>query len=173
MRKILFPLLLILLLTSCSERTESIGIWSEEGAVIYSNKDDGGKIVIEKELMSSLLEAGNGIEDIFSGTELYQLSSSEWRQRNIVLSSLLSVTGESSVEKVYEKENKILAKSSWGEKMNEISKGFEDRLLAYVKKNGGDYHLYSAENAIDGILLEGNEERIRVFLKKWIKAIVG
>ena len=42
-----------------------------------------------------------------------------------------------------------------------------------VKKNGGDYHLYSAENAIDGILLEGNEERIRVFLKKWIKAIVG
>ena len=103
MRKILFPLLLILLLTSCSERTESIGIWSEEGAVIYSNKDEGGKIVIEKELMSSLLEAGNGIEDIFSGTELYHLTSSQWRQRNIVLASLLSVTGESSVEKVYER----------------------------------------------------------------------
>ena len=155
MRKILFPLLFVLLLSSCSGKTESIGIWSEEGAVIYSNKDEGGKIVIEKELMSSLLEAGNGIEDIFSGTELYQLSSSEWRQ------------------KVYEKENKIIGKSNWTEKMNEISKGFEDRLLAYVKKNGGDYHLYSAENAIDGILLEGNEERIRVFLKKWIKAIVG
>ena len=173
MRKILFPLLFVLLLSSCSGKTESIGIWSEEGAVIYSNKDEGGKIVIEKELMSSLLEAGNGIEDIFSGTELYQLSSSEWRQRNIVLSSLLSVTGESSVEKVYEKENKIIGKSNWTEKMSDISQGFESRLLDYVKKNGGDYHLYSAESAIDGILLEGNEERIRVFLKKWIKAIVG
>ena len=173
MRKILFPLLLILLLASCSERTESIGIWSEEGAVIYSNKDEGGKIVIEKELMASLVEEGNGVEDIFSGTELYYLTSSQWRQRNTVLACLLSVTGESSVEKVYERENKIMGKSDWTEKMSDISKGFEDRLLAYVKKNGGDYHLYSAENAIDGILLEGNEERIRVFLKKWIKAIVG
>ena len=74
---------------------------------------------------------------------------------------------------MYEKENKILAKSNWTEKMSDISQGFESRLLDYVKKNGGDYHLYSAENAIDGIVLEGNEERIRVFLKKWIKAIVG
>ena len=57
MRKILFPLLFVLLLSSCSGKTESIGIWSEEGAVIYSNKDEGGKIVIEKELISVALNS--------------------------------------------------------------------------------------------------------------------
>ena len=141
--------------------------------VVYSNKDEGGKIVIEKELMSSLLEAGNGIEDIFSGTELYQLSSSEWRQRNIVVSSLLSVTGVESIEKAYENNNKLLRKSQWSDSMAPISSGFDERLLVYVKENGGDYNLYKGENAISGISIEGNEEKIRVFLKKWIKAIVG
>ena len=39
MKKILFLLLLTLLLLSCSKKVENIGVWSEEGAVIYSSKD--------------------------------------------------------------------------------------------------------------------------------------
>ena len=76
MRKILFPLLFVLLLSSCSGKTESIGIWSEEGAVIYSNKDEGGKIVIGKELMSALVVDGEVVDDIFQGIEMYRLSPS-------------------------------------------------------------------------------------------------
>ena len=57
--------------------------------------------------------------------------------------------------------------------MAPISNGFDERLLVYIKKNGGEYNTYSGENAISGISIEGNEEIIRVFLKKWIKAIVG
>ena len=59
MKKILFLLLLTLLLLSCSKKVENIGVWSEEGAVIYSNKDEGGKIVIEKELMAALADILN------------------------------------------------------------------------------------------------------------------
>lgn len=175
MKKLLFPLLcILLLLVSCSEKIESIGVWSEEGAVIYSTKDEGGKIVIEKELMTALLKDGEeNIEDLFGGVEMYRLTSSEWKQRDIVLSSLLSVTGEESVEKAYESENKLLRKSQWKENMEQISNGYDQRLLEYVKKNGGDYYLYSAENVLKDIPVEGNEEKIRVFLKKWIKAIVG
>ena len=104
---------------------------------------------------------------------MYRLSSSAWRQRDIVMSSLLSVTGEDSVERAYEKNNKLLKKSLWKSNMALISNGFDERLLVYIKKNGGEYNTYSGENAIIGISIEGNEEIIRVFLKKWIKAIVG
>ena len=173
MKKILFLLLLTLLLLSCSKKVENIGVWSEEGAVVYSNKDEGGKIVIGKELMSALVEDGEVVDDIFQGIEMYRLSSSEWRQRDIVMSSLLSVTGEDIVERAYEKNNKLLKKSLWKSNMAPISNGFDERLLVYIKKNGGEYNTYSGENAISGISIEGNEEIIRVFLKKWIKAIVG
>ena len=173
MKKILFLLLIILLLSSCSNKTENIGVWSEEGAVVYSNKDECGKIVIGKELMSALVVDGEVVDDIFQGIEMYRLSPSEWRQREIVMSSLLSVTGEESVERAYDKDNKLLKKSLWKSNMASISNGFDERLLAYVKKNGGEYNTYSGEKAISGISIEGNEEIIRVFLKKWIKAIVG
>ena len=173
MKKILFLLLLTLLLLSCSKKVENIGVWSEEGAVIYSNKDEGGKIVIEKELMAALVVDGEVVGDMFQNIEMYRLSPSEWRQRNIVVSSLLSVTGDESIEKAYENNNKLLRKSQWSDSMVPISSGFDERLLVYVKENGGDYNIYKGENAISGISIEGNEEKIRVFLKKWIKAIVG
>lgn len=174
MKKILFLLFILLALVSCSNKIESLGVWSEEGAVIYSNKDEGGKIVIEKEIMSALLKDGESVvEDLFNGVEMYCLSSPEWRQREIVISSLLSVTGEDSVEKAYEKENKSLRKSQWKESMEHISSGYDQSLLEYVKKNGGEYYLYSAENVIGEMPIYGNEEKIKDFLKKWIKAIVG
>ena len=172
MKRLLFCLLFILLFSSCSVKTDSIGVWSEEGAVVYTTRDDGGKIVIEKELMPILLMDGEEIEDIFPGVEMYRLSSSEWRQRDFVISSLLSVTDKESVEESYEKENKALRKSKWEENMASISNGFDQRLLTYIRKNGGDYYLYSAQSAIGNTPIDPNEERIKASLKKWIKAIV-
>ena len=145
-----------------------------EYSLFLLNESEYSRTIIEKELMTALLKDGEeNIEDLFGGVEMYRLTSSEWRQRDIVLSSLLSVTGEESVEKAYESENKLLRKSQWKENMEQISNGYDQRLLEYVKKNGGDYYLYSAENVLKDIPVEGNEEKIRVFLKKWIKAIVG
>ena len=76
MKKILFLLLLTLLLLSCSKKVENIGVWSEEGAVIYSSKDEGGKIVIEKELMAALVVDGEVVGDMFQNIEMYRLSPS-------------------------------------------------------------------------------------------------
>lgn len=173
MKRFLFLLLLVLFLfPSCSDKTESIGIWSEEGAYIYSNKDGNGKIFIDGDLMSILLSEGEeSVEELFDGVEMYKLSPSSWRQREIVTSSLLSITGIEDVEKVYEKERKHLISSKWNENMKEISNGFEKRLMDFVKKNGGDFYSYSASSVVD--TTQGDGERIRVFLKKWIKAIVG
>ncbi|MGN1164336.1 MAG: hypothetical protein ACI4S4_05965, partial [Candidatus Ornithospirochaeta sp.] len=103
-------------------------------------------------------------------TLFFSLDEGEWRQRETVESSFVSFLGTESIEEAYRKEKKSIEKSRYLENMDEISGGFEKKLLAMVGKSGSDFTEYFADDVVEK---EGNEEEKRLFLKKWIKAIVG
>ena len=174
MKKTLSILLLALLLfASCRKGGESIGIWSDEGVLVYSNKGENSKIVVSSELFAELskdIGMEEAISYLFPDTLMFPLKGGEWRQREIVTSSFVSFMGTETIEEAYGRERKSIEKSDYLENMGDISKGFEKELLDMVKKSGDQYREYSVDKVVGK---EGGEEEKRLFLKKWIKAIVG
>ena len=61
----LLPALLLVLLSSCSRGSESIGLWSEEGVVVYSSRDDGAMVTIDKALLQEMTGEGE-LEELVS-----------------------------------------------------------------------------------------------------------
>ena len=170
------PFLVIFLLFfsfSCRKGGESIGIWSEKGAVVYSNKAGNSKIVVSGELLDEItkdMETEEAIRYLFPDTLFFPLDEGQWKQREIVEASLISFTATETMEEAYRKEKKSIGKSRYLENMEEISGDFERRLLSMVGKSGSRFSEYSADSVVGE---EGGGEDKRLFLKRWIKAIVG
>ena len=168
----LLPALLLVLLSSCSRGSESIGLWSEEGVVVYSSRDDGAMVTIDKALLQEMTGEGDLeelVSSLFPRVKLYRVEVSQWRQREAVVSSFVAFTETESLTEAYGKEKKSISSSGFFSSMKTISEGFDEALFRMVKKYGSSFQEYRAETAVGE---EEDGEGKALFLKKWIKAIV-
>ena len=125
----LLPALLLVLLSSCARGSESIGLWSEEGVVVYSSRDDGAMITIDKALLQEMTGEGELeelVSSLFPRVKLYRVEVSQWRQREAVVSSLVAFTETESLTEAYGKEKKSISSSEFFSSMKTISEGFDD-----------------------------------------------
>ena len=63
--------------------------------MVYSSRDDGAMVTIDKALLQEMTGEGDLeelVSSLFPRVKLYRVEVSQWRQRDVVVSSLVAFT---------------------------------------------------------------------------------
>ena len=172
MRKFLFPLLIMVILTSCSSSPEAFYLEAESVAVCYiADGKTAVKITIDEETLAYLrtesgLEGSALFEDIFSfpGKSYQKISDEDFLLRSSIFSSLAEVTGSADTLHASSAFAGDLRKTDFTATINTLSSDFDDTALSKtVRKNTAVYE-YHLENVIS--TGRGYSEN-RAFIRRW------
>ncbi|MBQ0070605.1 MAG: hypothetical protein KBS81_01895 [Spirochaetales bacterium] len=175
MKKILLSLLVLLLLVSCSKGTETLAIASSKGAEIYAcGKKKASLIVMDEETMKALIgPSGRDIrgimEEIYHG-DVYYVEDSVYEERKKLYETLVKEAQTPSILELWAEEGKMLKDTELVGYLDGKTYGFEEKLAEMIGKKSSSYGVYRAND----VLGENCDYKTAIiFLKRWIKAIIG
>ncbi len=172
MRRVLAATCLLLLLISCSGKSEAFFLEGESVAAVYiTDRNTAVKITVDEEALSFLreesgLEGASLFEDIFPySVKSYQkVSDEDFLLRQNIFSSLCEVTGSSDTLHAFSAFAGDLRKTDFTATINTLSSDFDDTALSKtVRKNTAvwEYHLGAVIST--GRTYSEN----RAFIRRW------
>ncbi|MBQ2259636.1 MAG: hypothetical protein II339_05165 [Spirochaetales bacterium] len=175
MKKLLFLVLALLLLASCSFESKTMVLSSDVGSEIYLIEKDAGIVLSFNEGFQTKLSSISGLDrekllmDLFPEAAVFKTVENEnYKKRQELLYLLNDATEADNSLESFTENRKVLKDSKLIAELDAMTDGFDSALLDATEKACGKYRVYNVDRIFHG---EYDYEGAKSFLNDWIDSI--